>query len=83
MAAAFHVKPHRRDCCHAIYYTENVNKVLNQGLKAGATNVMPVMDMFWGERYGQLMDHFGHVWSIATHKRNLRQEEIQKAVRLS
>jgi len=43
MAAAFHVKPHRRDCCHAIYYTENVNKVLNQGLKAGATNVMPVI----------------------------------------
>ena len=27
---------------------------------------MPVMDMFWGERYGQLRDPFGHIWSIAT-----------------
>jgi PhnB protein len=40
---------------------------------------MPVMDMFWGERYGKLWDPFGHVWSIATHKQNLSQEEIQKA----
>jgi PhnB protein len=41
---------------------------------------MPVMDMFWGERYGQLRDPFGHIWSIATHKQNLSQEEIQEAV---
>lgn len=60
-----------------------MNKVFNQDLNAEATNVMPVMDMFWGERYGQPRDPFGHVWSIATNKRNLRQEEIQKAVRLS
>lgn len=60
-----------------------MNKVFNQDLNAGATIVMPVMDMFWGERYGQLRDPFGHVWSIATHKQNLSQEEIQKAVRLS
>ena len=60
-----------------------MNKVYNQDLNAEATNVMPVMDMFWGERYGQPRDPFGHVWSIATHKRNLRQEEIQTAVRLS
>ena len=60
-----------------------MNKVFNQDLNAEATNVMPVMDMFWGERYGQLRDPFGHFWSIATHKRNLRQEEVQKAVGLS
>ena len=53
-----------------------MNKFFNQDLNAEATNVMPVMDMFWGERYGQLRDPFGHVWSIATNKRNLRQEEI-------
>ena len=33
----------------------------------------------WGERYGQLKDPFGHIWSIATHKQDLSQEEIQKA----
>ena len=40
---------------------------------------MPVMDMFWGDRYGQLKDPFGHIWSIATHKQDLSQKEIQKA----
>ena len=41
--------------------------------------------MFWlkyddgGDRYGQLKDPFGHLWSIATHKQDLSQEEIQKA----
>jgi hypothetical protein len=38
-----------------------------------------VMDMFWGDRYGQLKDPFGHIWSIATHNQDLSQEEIQKA----
>jgi PhnB protein len=37
------------------------------------------MDMFWGDRYGQLKDPFGHIWSIATHNHDLSQEEIQKA----
>ncbi|MGI8831354.1 MAG: hypothetical protein ACR2IS_01810 [Nitrososphaeraceae archaeon] len=59
-----------------------MNKVFNQDLNAGSTIVIPVMDMFWGERYGQLRNPFGHVWSRATHKQNLSQEEIQKAVRL-
>ena len=40
---------------------------------------MPVMDAFWGDRYGQLKDPFGHIWSIAKHKQDLSQEEIQKA----
>jgi hypothetical protein len=41
--------------------------------------------VFWfkydngGDRYGQLKDPFGHLWSIATHKQDLSQEEIQKA----
>jgi PhnB protein len=51
MAAAFHVKPIGGIACYTTYYAENVNKVFNQDLHAGATNVMPVMDMFWGERY--------------------------------
>jgi PhnB protein len=60
-------------------YTEDVDKVFNQAVSAGATVVMPLMDAFWGDRYGQLKDPFGHVWSIATHKQDLSPEEIQKA----
>jgi hypothetical protein len=51
----------------------------NQAVDAGATVVMPVMDMFWGDRYGQLVDPFGHFWSVATHKQDLTPEQIEKA----
>ena len=60
-------------------YTEDVDRVFNQVVSAGATVVMSLMDAFWGDRYGQLKDPFGHIWSIATHQRDLGQEEIQKA----
>jgi PhnB protein len=60
-------------------YTENIDKVFSQAVNVGATIVMPVMDMFWGDRYRQLRDPFGHIWSIATHKLDLNQEEIQQA----
>jgi PhnB protein len=41
---------------------------------------MPVADTFWGDRYGQLEDPFGHHWSVATHIRDLSQEEILKGM---
>ena len=37
-------------------------------VEAGAQVTMPVMDMMWGDRYGTLVDPFGHRWSVATHK---------------
>ncbi len=60
-------------------YTEDVDKVFNQAVSSGAKAVMPVTDMFWGDRYGQLVDPYGHIWSIATHKKDLTNEEIQSA----
>lgn len=59
-------------------YTENVDARFKQAVSAGASVVMPVMDMFWGDRYGQLADPFGHRWSIATHVEDLTSDEIQK-----
>ena len=40
----------------------------------------PVADMFWGDRYGQLEDPYGHRWSVATHIRDLSPDEIQQAM---
>jgi PhnB protein len=60
------------------HYVEDVDASFKQAVDAGATVVMPVADMFWGDRYGQLKDPFGHSWSLATHKRDLSPEEIQK-----
>jgi PhnB protein len=64
----------------ALYvYVKDVEKVFTQAADAGAKVTMPLMDAFWGDRTGQLVDPYGHVWSFATHKRNLSQKEMQKA----
>ena len=42
---------------------------------------MPLMDMFWGDRYGVVVDPFGHQWSLATHQRDLTPEQIGKGMR--
>lgn len=59
-------------------YVEDVDAVYKQAVDAGATARMPPADMFWGDRYGVLVDPFGHNWSIATHKRDLTPEQMQE-----
>jgi PhnB protein len=61
-------------------FVENVDAVVAQALAAGAKLTMPVADMFWGDRYGQLTDPFGHSWSVATHLRDMTPQEIQAAL---
>ena len=58
-------------------YVEDADKVFDQAVAAGATVRMPPADMFWGDRYGQIVDPFGHVWSIATHKHDYTPEQMQ------
>jgi PhnB protein len=59
-------------------FVENVDSFFKAALAAGAKERMPVADMFWGDRYGRLVDPFGHEWSVATHKEDLTQEELSK-----
>ena len=61
-------------------YVEDVDATFQRALGAGATVRMPVADMFWGDRYGIVEDPFGHLWSIATHLRDMTQDEIKKAM---
>jgi uncharacterized glyoxalase superfamily protein PhnB len=51
-------------------YVPNADAVFSQAVAAGATGTMPPQDMFWGDRFGQVTDPFGHKWSIATHMRD-------------
>jgi PhnB protein len=51
-----------------------------RAVAAGAILKMPVDDAFWGDRYGQVEDPFGHRWSIATHVRDMTIEEIKAAM---
>ena len=57
---------------------DNVDAFVAHAVAAGAKLTMPVADMFWGDRYGQIEDPFGHRWSVATHVRDMTMDEIQK-----
>jgi PhnB protein len=61
-------------------YVDDVDAVFARTVDAGAKVRMPVEDMFWGDRYGQLEDPFGHLWSIATHVREVSEEEMRQAM---
>lgn len=66
-------------CVRLNLYVPDANKVWKNALDAGATVVMPLEDQFWGDRYGQVQDPFGHRWSIAQHIKDLTPEEMKKA----
>jgi uncharacterized glyoxalase superfamily protein PhnB len=59
-------------------YVENVDAVFRQALTAGAKELMPVQDQFWGDRYGKLEDPFGHQWQLATHQEDVAPEELAR-----
>jgi PhnB protein len=57
-------------------YVDDVDATFEQAQRAGATVVSELEDMFWGDRFGTLADPFGQVWSVATRKEDLSEEEI-------
>ena len=61
----------------------DVDAVWQRALAAGATVNMPLEDQFWGDRYGQLNDPYGHTWSLATTVATPSDEEIARAAEQS
>lgn len=59
-------------------YVEDVDAAFKTAVDAGAKEKMPVQDMFWGDRIGEVIDPSGHVWTLATHTQDLSEEEIRK-----
>lgn len=59
-------------------WCENVDEAWARATAAGATPVMPLADMFWGDRFGVVTDPFGHQWQMATHKEDLTPEEMER-----
>ncbi len=57
-------------------YVENCDAAYERALKAGAKSLMAPADMFWGDRYAQVGDPYGHTWAIATHMEDLTPEQI-------
>ena len=59
-------------------YVPNADAAFKQAVAAGCTVVMPVADMFWGDRAGSVKDPFGYSWMLATHTQDLTPEQVRK-----
>ena len=61
-------------------YVENVDKVVEKAAKLGANPQGPVMDMFWGDRCGTVVDPDGYTWMVGTHKAEPSAKEMKKGM---
>jgi PhnB protein len=59
--------------------TDDVDALWERAVGAGAEVRQPLADAFWGERYGQITDPFGHRWGLAQRMREVPREEIEAA----
>jgi len=60
-----------------LYFT-NVDTAFDKAVQAGCTVKMPLQNQFWGDRFGTVVDPFGHVWSMATHVEDVSPEDMKK-----
>ncbi|MFG0320222.1 MAG: VOC family protein [Planctomycetota bacterium JB042] len=59
-------------------YVDDVDALFQRAVGAGCQVTFPPSDVFWGDRYGQVVDKYGHTWGIATHKEDVPPEEMGK-----
>jgi PhnB protein len=59
-------------------YVPDADAVFKGAVSAGARVDMPLVDQFWGDRYGKVTDPFGHQWGIATHTEDVSPEEMDR-----
>jgi PhnB protein len=69
------MSPPTQASCHI--YVEDADAWWRRATAAGAQVVMPLQDMFWGDRYGVLLDRWGNRWAIATRRENVSPAEMQ------
>ena len=66
---------------YLLVYVPDVDELFRRAVGAGAKVEMPLTDMFWGDRFGKVLDPFGHSWGLATHKEDVSPEEIGRRQR--
>jgi PhnB protein len=59
-------------------YVEDVDRLFNQAVSAGAKVTMPLANQFWGDRYGQVSDPYGHHWALGQHVEDVAPEEMER-----
>ncbi len=62
------------------HYVENCDAAIKRASDAGATVSMPAADMFWGDRYGMVVDPYGHKGSFGTHVKDMTPAEMKAAM---
>lgn len=62
-------------------YVPNADQVFERAVKAGARVAEPLQDVFWGDRFGKIVDPDGHSWAIATHVEDVAPQEMEKRMR--
>jgi uncharacterized glyoxalase superfamily protein PhnB len=55
--------------------------VYERAIELGATVTLPIGDVFWGDRYGKVMDPFGQVWALGTRKELLTVDQVVERAR--
>ena len=63
---------------HLYLYVEDVDSVARQAVAAGAKEIRPVKDQFYGDRSGAFEDPYGHLWHISTHKQDVPPDELKR-----
>ena len=61
-----------------IHVSAIIDAVFKRAMGAGCKALMPLADMFWGDRFGQLEDPFGNQWGLATHKEDVSPREMKR-----
>jgi PhnB protein len=61
-----------------LVYVEDVDDVFARAVQAGATEIAPVTDQFYGDRTGQFEDLWGHRWNVASHIEDVSAEEMER-----
>lgn len=59
-------------------YLPNVDEVFARTIAAGAKELRPLQNQFYGDRSGTVEDPFGHKWTISTHVEDVSPEELQR-----
>jgi uncharacterized glyoxalase superfamily protein PhnB len=66
-------------CVRITLHADNADAIAERAVARGGRMLMPVQDMFWGARYGKLLDPFGHEWGINQQLKEQNDEETQAA----
>jgi PhnB protein len=60
------------------YYVGDVDETIQRAIDAGAKPILPITDSFYGDRFGWVLDPFGHIWAIGTVKEELTPEQVHQ-----